>query len=48
MSLEKICQDYSQQFGIKIVALRPFDVYGSTSRDRFLISSIISQIKKDG
>lgn len=45
---EKICQDYSQHFGINIVTLRPFYVYGPNSRDRSLIPSIISQIKKDG
>jgi len=48
MSIEKICQDYSQHFGINIVALRPFYVYGSNARDRSLIPTIISQIKKDG
>ncbi|MGI0031134.1 MAG: NAD-dependent epimerase/dehydratase family protein [Nitrososphaeraceae archaeon] len=48
MSLEKICQDYSQHFGINIVVLRPFYVYCPNSRDRSLIPTIISQIKKDG
>ncbi|MGH9997952.1 MAG: NAD-dependent epimerase/dehydratase family protein [Nitrososphaeraceae archaeon] len=48
MSLEKICQDYSQHFGINIVVLRPFYVYGPNFRDRSLITTIISQIKKDG
>lgn len=45
MSLEKICQDYSQHFGINIVALRPFYVYGPNSRDRslFLLSSVKSK-----
>ena len=46
--IEKICQDYSQHFGINIVTLHPFFVYGPNSRDRSLISFIISQIKKDG
>ena len=45
---EKICQDYSQHFGINIVTLHPFYVYGPNSRDRSLIPSIISQIKKEG
>ncbi|RPJ29020.1 MAG: NAD(P)-dependent oxidoreductase [Nitrosopumilales archaeon] len=48
MSLEKICQDYSQHFGLNIVALRPFLVFGPNSRDHSIISSIISQTKKDG
>ncbi|MGE5822737.1 MAG: NAD-dependent epimerase/dehydratase family protein [Nitrososphaerota archaeon] len=48
MSLEKICQGYSQHFGINIVTLRQFYVYGPTSRNRSLIPTIISQVKKDG
>ena len=45
---EKICQNYSHHFNINIVTLRPFYVYGPDSRDRSLIPSIISQIKRDG
>jgi UDP-glucose 4-epimerase len=45
---ERICQNYSQQFNIDIVTLRPFSVYGPDSRDRSLIPSIINQIKRDG
>ena len=45
---EKICQSYSQHFNINIVTLRPFNAYGPDSRDRSLIPSIISQIKRDG
>jgi hypothetical protein len=47
MSLGKICQDYSQHFGINLVTLHPFYVNGLNSGDRSLISSIISQIKKE-
>lgn len=45
---EKICQSYSQHFNINIVTLHPFYAYGPDSRDRSLIPSIISQIKRDG
>lgn len=45
---EKICQDYSHNFGINIVTLRPFYVYGPNHRNRSLIPSVIKQIKKDG
>lgn len=43
---ENICQNYSQYFGIDIVILRPFYVYGPSSRNRSLVPSIIKQIKK--
>jgi UDP-glucose 4-epimerase len=45
---EKLCKNYSCSFGIDIVTLRPFYVYGPNSRNRSLIPSIIKQIKKDG
>ena len=45
---EKICQNYSHYFGISIVTLRPFYVYGPNSRDHSFVPSIIKQIKKNG
>lgn len=45
---EKICQSYSHYFGINIVTLRPFYIYGPNSRNRSLVPSIIKQIKKNG
>lgn len=45
---EKICQNYSHYFGINIVTLRPFYVYGPNCRNHSLIPSIIKQIKKNG
>ena len=45
---EKICQNYSHHFGINIVTLRPFYVYGPNHRNRSLIPSVIKQIKIDG
>jgi len=45
---ERICQNYSQQFNIDIVTLRPFCIYGPDSRNRSLIPSVINQINRDG
>jgi UDP-glucose 4-epimerase len=45
---EKICQNYSHYFGINIVTLRPFYVYGPNSRNGSFIPSIIKQIKANG
>jgi UDP-glucose 4-epimerase len=45
---ERICQNYSQQFNIDILSLRPFCVYGPDSRNRSLIPSVINQLKRDG
>lgn len=45
---EKICQNYSYYFGLNIVTLRPFYVYGPNSRNHSLVPSIIKQIKKNG
>ncbi len=44
---EKLCQNYSHDFGIDVVILRPFYVYGPDSRDRSFIPSVIQQIKKN-
>jgi len=45
---EKLCENYSHDFGINIVTLRPFYVYGPNSRYRSFIPSVIRQIKKNG
>jgi UDP-glucose 4-epimerase len=44
---EGLCQNYCHDFGIDVVILRPFYVYGTNSRDRSFIPSIIRQIKKN-
>jgi len=44
---EKLCENYSHDFGINIVTLRPFYVYGPNSRYRSFIPSVIRQIKKN-
>lgn len=45
---ENLCKYYSQDYGINIVTLRPFYIYGPLSNPLSFIPSIISQIKKNG
>jgi nucleoside-diphosphate-sugar epimerase len=45
---ENLCKYYSQDYGINIVTLRPFYIYGPISNPLSFISSIITQIKKNG
>jgi len=40
---EQICKDYHNHFGIRVVILRPFNIYGPGQDGRFLIPSIIEQ-----
>ncbi|MFA4905567.1 MAG: NAD-dependent epimerase/dehydratase family protein [Candidatus Margulisiibacteriota bacterium] len=42
---ENLCRAYAQDFGLKVVILRPFNVYGNGQRDDFLIPSIIKQAR---
>ena len=45
---ENLCKYYSQDYGISIVTLRPFYIYGPLSNPLSFISAIITQIKKNG
>jgi UDP-glucose 4-epimerase len=45
---EKLCKYYSEDYGIDIVTLRPFYVYGPLSNPLSFIPSIVQQIKKKG
>jgi len=45
---EQLCQDYSHDFGIDIVTLRPFYIYGPGSRPYSFVSSAIRQINENG
>lgn len=40
---EEVCKFYSDNFGVKVTILRPFNVYGSGQSNHFLIPSIIEQ-----
>ena len=41
---EDLCKFYSENFGVRITILRPFNVYGVGQSDKFLIPSLINQI----
>lgn len=43
---EKACEFYSSEFGLSIVILRPFNVYGDGQGERFLIPLIIKQARE--
>jgi nucleoside-diphosphate-sugar epimerase len=42
---EEACKFYADIYGVKIIILRPFNVYGSGQSDRFLIPYLINQVK---
>ena len=42
---EEACQFYSDNYGVKVVILRPFNIYGPKQSESFLIQSVISQIR---
>lgn len=43
---EQLCSFYAKHFGVEVIILRPFNVFGSGQNSRFLIPSIISQATK--
>ncbi len=45
---EKLCEFYAQDYGIDVVTLRPFYIYGPSQNDLTFIPSIIKQIRKNG
>jgi nucleoside-diphosphate-sugar epimerase len=45
---ENLCKYYSQDYGISIVTLRPFYIYGPFSNPFSFIPSILKQIKNNG
>ncbi|MBN1213873.1 MAG: NAD(P)-dependent oxidoreductase [Candidatus Lokiarchaeota archaeon] len=42
---EKLCEGYNRDFGIPIVILRPFNIYGMGQNSSYLIPSITEQYK---
>lgn len=42
---EEMCKFYAEQKKVKVIILRPFNLYGAGQDERFLIPSIIKQIK---
>lgn len=42
---EQLCQGYNRDFGVPVVILRPFNIYGRGQNEDFLIPTIIKQAK---
>jgi len=42
---EEICRFYSQNYGIKSIILRPFNLYGEGQNNNFLIPFLLEQLK---
>jgi nucleoside-diphosphate-sugar epimerase len=40
---EQLCEFYAREFGVAVVILRPFNIYGPGQSDRFLIPLIVRQ-----
>jgi UDP-glucose 4-epimerase len=45
---EQLCKDYSHDYGIDIVTLRPFLLYGPNTKPYMFISTVIQQIRNNG
>jgi UDP-glucose 4-epimerase len=45
---EQLCRNYSLDFGIDVVTLRPFLLYGPNAKPYMFISTVIQQIKNNG
>lgn len=43
---EQLCRSYHEDFNVKVIVLRPFNIYGPGQNDRFLIPTIFNQVKK--
>ena len=44
---EELCKIYGERFGIKLIILRPFNIFGSSLKNNFLISNILKSIKNN-
>ncbi len=44
---EELCKFCAKKFGIKVIILRPFNLFGNLQKKGFLISNIIESIKND-
>lgn len=43
---EELCRGYHEDYGLSCIILRPFNVYGPGQNEKFLIPSIIKQLKE--
>jgi nucleoside-diphosphate-sugar epimerase len=41
---EEVCRYYAQQFGMRVTVVRPFNVYGPTQTENFLIPTLLRQV----
>lgn len=46
MTAEEICKYYSKFYGLRIIILRPSNIYGSNQKDFWLIPEILNKFKK--
>jgi nucleoside-diphosphate-sugar epimerase len=44
---EELCKIYGEKFGISIIILRPFNIFGSSLKNDFLIPNILKSIKNN-
>jgi len=44
---EELCKNYAKKFGIKVIILRPFNLFGDLQKKDFLISNIINSIENN-
>lgn len=42
---EQLCKSYSDNYGLKVIILRPFNVYGKSQKLDFLIPNLVDAIK---
>lgn len=45
---EKLCEGYNRDFGVPVIIIRPFNVYGAGQNSNFLIPLMIKQVKDGG
>jgi len=44
---EKLCEFYSNRFDLNMIILRPFNIFGESMREGFLITNLINSLKTD-
>jgi UDP-glucose 4-epimerase len=42
---EELCNSYARDFGIDVIIIRPFNIYGPGQNSSFLIPTILNQLK---
>ena len=44
---EELCKYYAQKFGLKVIILRPFNIYGKGLQNNYLIKNIFDSLKNN-